>query len=1158
MKVFEAQAPQMVLDSIPCGICIYSLRDGNMYPEYRNPAFYTILGCNEEHMIQMEHEMTFQGVHEEDRPILRQKIEDLRRQGIVFRHTFRFWNDREQEYRWIQVEGSAKACQDGKRFYAVYSETSEQIRLERELTDANEKMQDIINAIPGGVAIYKVSDIFKTVYFSDGVAELSGYTTEEYREMIQRDAAEMTYWEDTPMVVSKAREVIRTHEIAEFEFRKQHRDGHIVWVRVQIKWIGEEDGCALLHCVFHNISDLKEAQLQMEHLVNSIPGGIASYKIEGNRWTATYYSDGLLTLIGRSRKELDEMIQMDGLKILYEPDKERVSAAVRQALLTGDVLDISYRVRHKNGNFIWIHLNGRRMGPFSDTMYFYAVFTGISEQTRLFQSIANETADGIYVIDKENYDLLYVNESKNLFISSGENCIGQKCYAALHHQNAPCDFCTLRCHEPDGEEHEMAVSGTDRFYTTRFRETNWNGIPAYVKYIREITEEVHTRRDKERLEQYFQTVVKNLPDGVSVLRYEAGEMKPEFLSDGFAAMIGMTVEEAQKQYRSDIMAGVHPEDREAVSQRVLSYIEGKESRCEIIYRLKKGEQNYIWIKNTLSLIENEGGERRVYAVYHDITKEREEQDEMRRQFKDLIVQHYRTPGPGALIVGHCNVTKGIILDVFDYTDSHLLETFGRDRERFFTGISQFVVDPEERRMFLNMYLNRPAQEAFRRGDLERRLHCFIKLPQESQGRYVEVKMNLVATPDSGDVTGILTITDITEQTVADRILHRLCANGYDLVADVDLVRDTYTLLTYHADAERVISDRGRHSERVTRIRSRIVPGDQKRYEEALNPEYIKERLERSGPYTFSFSITDDKGDIRTKNMTVSDIDLRLGRVCLSRTDITESVREQQGLLYMIAYTFELAGFIDLASRRLTIYSRKTVLENLPPVDIEDYEGAIVRFVEKYGAQEERENTYAQFRTETMLKRLGEDPNGYDFLFSYSDGNEKRYKQVNVLWGDVNHRTICLVRADVTDVLAAERRSKEELESALSLAREASKAKSDFLSSMSHDIRTPMNAIMGMTTLAEAYIGDPERVRDCLQKISISSRHLLSLVNDVLDMSKMERSGITLHCVRVSLAEMIKQLSDILAPQAKASGICFHMETGEILHEFFYADVLRMN
>ena len=135
------------------------------------------------------------------------------------------------------------------------------------------RLEDIINAIPGGVAVYKVSDRFETVYFSDGVPELSGYTVDEYYELSKGDAAELIYREDTGMVVQIAEQVIRTHETAEFEFRKQHRDGHIVWVRVQVKWSGEEDGCPLLLCVFHNISELKEAQLEMRHLINSIPGG---------------------------------------------------------------------------------------------------------------------------------------------------------------------------------------------------------------------------------------------------------------------------------------------------------------------------------------------------------------------------------------------------------------------------------------------------------------------------------------------------------------------------------------------------------------------------------------------------------------------------------------------------------------------------------------------------------------------------------------------------------------------------------------------------------------------------------------------------------------------------------------------------------------------
>lgn len=81
------------------------------------------------------------------------------------------------------------------------------------------------------------------------------------------------------------------------------------------------------------------------------------------------------------------------------------------------------------------------------------------------------------------------------------------------------------------------------------------------------------------------------------------------------------------------------------------------------YRLRKGDDGYIWVKNTLTMIQNEGGDSRVYAVYHDMTKEREEQERIRQQYNDLILQHYRKPGPNALIVGHCNVTQNRFIEI---------------------------------------------------------------------------------------------------------------------------------------------------------------------------------------------------------------------------------------------------------------------------------------------------------------------------------------------------------------------------------------------------------------------------------------------------------------------------------------------------------------
>ncbi len=342
------------------------------------------------------------------------------------------------------------------------------------------------------------------------------------------------------------------------------------------------------------------------------------------------------------------------------------------------------------------------------------------------------------------------------------------------------------------------------------------------------------------------------------------------------------------------------------------------------------------------------------------------------------------------------------------------------------------------------------------------------------------------------------------------------------------------------------------------LQQRIVPRDQEQYAKALEPEEIRKRLEEKDHYTFAFSGEVGNGDIRTMNLTVSAIDLRLGRVCLARTDITESVREQQGLLNMIAYTFELAGFIDINSRSFTMYTRQTVLQNLSPFIEEDYALAAERFTSRFCTEEEREEVRTQFNMETMQKRLAEKPAGYDFVFNYQTEDSTRFKQINVLWGDDNHQTICMVRADVTDMLTAERQAKQALEQALDLAEEANRAKSGFLSSMSHDIRTPMNAIVGMTTLAAAQIDNRERVADCLQKISISSKHLLSLINDVLDMSKIERSNITLNHMKIDLPELVEQLSAIMSPQAKDGGLQLNIRLEVLKHPAFYGDSLRIS
>lgn len=134
----------------------------------------------------------------------------------------------------------------------------------------------------------------------------------------------------------------------------------------------------------------------------------------------------------------------------------------------------------------------------------------------------------------------------------------------------------------------------------------------------------------------------------------------------------------------------------------------------------------------------------------------------------------------------------------------------------------------------------------------------------------------------------------------------------------------------------------------------------------------------------------------------------------------------------------------------------------------------------------------------------------------------------------------------------------EMETARKEAVKANKAKSEFLSNMSHDIRTPMNAIVGMTAIAVTHLDDRQQVQTCLKKISLSSKHLLGLINDILDMSKIESGKMTLNMDMISLREVMDSIISIVQPQIKAKNQNFEVSIYDIKCENVYCDSVRLN
>ena len=275
----------------------------------------------------------------------------------------------------------------------------------------------------------------------------------------------------------------------------------------------------------------------------------------------------------------------------------------------------------------------------------------------------------------------------------------------------------------------------------------------------------------------------------------------------------------------------------------------------------------------------------------------------------------------------------------------------------------------------------------------------------------------------------------------------------------------------------------------------------------------------------------------------------------------ENERRQIELIHALSIDYNLVCFFDLHTGKGKVLRIDDESGRLGEIfsGILSLEESMEVYIQKFVYEEDKDMVREAASRARLKRELAESKQCYMNYRAFKNG-EMEYFQMKAVrtgtWGESH--CIVLGFRSVDEEMRSEMEKKNLLEDALLQANRASHAKSIFLSNMSHDIRTPMNAIVGFTALAITHVDSRERVEEYLKKIMTSGNHLLSLINDVLDMSRIESGKMHLEEKPCRLPDILHGLRNIVQADIHAKQLELYIDTVDVINEEIYCDKLRLN
>ncbi len=594
---------------------------------------------------------------------------------------------------------------------------------------------------------------------------------------------------------------------------------------------------------------------------------------------------------------------------------------------------------------------------------------------------------------------------------------------------------------------------------------------------------------------------------------------------------------------------IHPEDRAMVAKQVASQLDVKDEYA-VEYRMKKKSGAYIWVHDLGRRVIAEDGRPAIISVCIDFTAQKLAQEEVLHLYNNI---------PGAVF--RCRFDDDF--SIIDANDG-LFEFLGYSRGEFAAMGNRMssVIYPDDLKVMASKIRAQLVHKNTIRN--ENRLIC-----KDGAVKWISIKAQLFKEQNEQyfycvfvDITEEKKLQDRTKDLYEKELAYfaELSSKEGSIQGRLNVTQDR--METYLTTSDVAVASVGdTYCETIENLAASAVdPRDADEIRRVLNREkvladYAAGKMDYHFVYlrrqngngifwsstSFRSSLNSESGDVIVFFYTLDITEQKLQEQLLSRiTELDYDIIVEIDMLSDTHRSISIDG-----SRRDTISSRGRFQREIRAV--------AGQFMDEASKREYLNKLSYRYMKEQLAKR-----GAYSFVVEMKDEEgETRVKRYQLFYISEALGRVCMARTDVTDVVRQEQRQKEELAAALLAAEQANVAKSDFLSRMSHEIRTPMNAIIGMSAIAAQSIGDDEQVAECISKIGISSRFLLSLINDILDMSRIESGKMLLKSEKIPTEEFINGINSICHSQAAAKGVDYECIVDPVLDDYYIGDAMKL-